>query len=349
MLVVINKVEKIIKMIIWILATILAIIVVVFCYFFVGFVKPSQNITWGVDFSQMQAESLGLDWKETYLAIINDLKSKNIKIHTQWDWVEGERGEFYFNDIDWQLKIAKENGIKVIYVVGIKTGRWPECHQPVWFDSLPERQQKDATLNYIEEVVQRYKNNPAIIYWQVENEPLFRFGKCPDWYYNNDSFLKEEVALVKSLDPSRKIIVSDSGEGSMWLKVAKIGDIVGTTMYREAWFHVTDNFGFFFHFPFSPVYYSRKADLIKRLYNKDVFCIELQAEPWVSEPFYDIPLSEQSKTMDLKSFKNNVEYAKKTGLDKFYFWGVEWWYWLKTEKNDSSIWEEAQKLFLNKL
>ena len=64
--------------------------VLVFCYFFVGKAQEAENITWGVDFSQMQAQSLKLNWKNVYLAILDDLGAKNIKLHTQWDWVEGD-------------------------------------------------------------------------------------------------------------------------------------------------------------------------------------------------------------------------------------------------------------------
>ncbi len=326
------------------LSIVFVLFLVVFCFLFVGSAK-AKEITWGVDFSQMQAQNLKLDWKELYLAMINDLGVKNIKIHTQWDWVEGSPNKYYFNDIDWQLLQAKQNGVKIIYVVGIKSGRWPECHIPGWANNLSEQQEKDTALDYIKQVVQRYKNEQEITYWQVENEPLFKFGDCPSWYYNNKDFLKQEVALVKSLDPSRKVIVSDSGEGSLWFGAAKIGDIVGTTMYREAWAHISDSFGFYFHYFFSPVYYSRKALLIKKIFGKDVICIEFQAEPWASKPFYDVSLAEQNKTMNLQIFKDNIQYAKQTGFDTFYFWGVEWWYWMKTIQNQPAIWNEAKQLF----
>lgn len=336
--------RKIFKMFIFCLIIILAVLAIIFCYFFVGKAPVSKNITWGVDFSQMQAQSLGLDWKEAYSAIVDNLGAKNIKLHTQWDWVEGKNGVYYFDDIDWQLNQAKNKGAKIIYVVGMKSGRWPECHLPVWANSLSEQQQQDEILKYIKEVVLRYKNNDAIINWQVENEPLFNFGKCP-WY--DENFLKKEVELVRSLDPSRPIIISDSGEQSDWFKAAKISDIVGITMYRRVWAHVTDGFGFNFNSFLSPVTYWRKALLIKKIFGKNVICIELQAEPWSSKPFYDVPLDEQAKTMNLDIFKQNIEYAKNTGLDKFYLWGVEWWYWMKTEKNQPAIWNEAQKLFQN--
>lgn len=314
----------------------------IFCYYFVGSAPVQKNITWGVDFSQMQAESLKLNWKDVYSAMIDDLGVKNIKLHVQWDWVEGKRNDYYFKDVDWQLNKAKESGVKIIYVVGMKSGRWPECHAPFWVNSLNKQQQQDEVLEYIKQSVLRYKDNSAIINWQVENEPLFNFGECP-WY--DEDFLKKEVELVKNLDPTRKIIISDSGEQSNWFEAAKIADIVGITMYRQVWAHVTDNFGFNFNSFLSPVTYWRKAILIKKIFKKDVICIELQAEPWVSRPFYSVPLDEQLKTMNLDAFKQNIEYAKNTGLDKFYFWGVEWWYWMKVKQGQPQIWGEARNLF----
>jgi hypothetical protein len=341
----INKKKKIIKIFLIILSIIAALAIVVFCYYFVGKAPIAKNIAWGVDFSQMQAESLGLNWKELYSAIINDLGAKNIKLHTQWDWVEGKKGNFYFNDIDWQIRQAEDNNVEIIYVLGIKTGRWPECHIPAWAENMSEEQVKLELSKYITQVVQRYKNSPSITYWQVENEPLFKFGQCPDWYYNDGKSLQEEVALVKSLDPTRKIIISDSGEQSSWFGVAKQADIVGITMYRKVWAHITDRIGFNVDSFLSPITYWRKALLIKKIFNKDVICIELQLEPWASRIFNDVPLSEQEKTMNPGLFDKNIEYAKATGLDKFYLWGVEWWYWMKTDQGRPAIWDKAKNLF----
>jgi hypothetical protein len=342
--------NKIVKILVALFIFIIILALCVFCYFFAGSSPIQKNITWGVDFSQMQAQSLKTNWKESYLAILDDLGAKNIKLHTQWDFVEGEKDTFYFDDIDWQLQQAKERSAKIIYVVGIKTGRWPECHTPVWMAELSENQQQEEALAYIKKVVERYKDNEAIIYWQVENEPLLNFGECPEWYYKNDEFLKKEVALVKFLDSSRKVIISDSGELNWWFNAAKSGDIVGTTMYRKAWvqtksFGLPGSPGFYGEYLFPPVFYWRKAKLVETFFSKEVVCIELQAEPWAWQQIYDISLDEQKKTMDLAQFKSNVEYAKKTGLDTFYFWGVEWWYWMKTVQNQPEIWNEAKNLF----
>lgn len=146
-------------------------------------VRAEQGIVFGVDFSQSQAEYLQLDWKETYLAIINDLGAKNIKLHVNWDKIEPKQGKLDFSDTDWQVAQAEKKGVKLIFVLGMKTGRWPECHQPSWAEKLPQARQKEELLRYVSETVSRYKDSRAIEFWQVENEPLFYFGQCPMWYY----------------------------------------------------------------------------------------------------------------------------------------------------------------------
>jgi hypothetical protein len=302
------------------------------------------GITWGVNFSQSQAEYLGLDWKRTYLAIIEGLGAKNIKLITNWSWIEGKKDDFYFSDTDWQLRQAEQKDVKIVYVVGLKTGRWPECHVPDWAWRLPKDEQQQALLEYLRQVVSRYKDSRAIAYWQVENEPFFKFGKCPYWYYQSDEFLRSEVALVKALDPSREIVVSDSGERSNWQHAAEIGDIVGTTMYRA---NLRNKRGFRSYTFLDPSFYSKKVETIRRLFGKEVICVELQAEPWPSKPLMEAPLKEQLWSMNPVMFKENYEFAESTGIRTFYFWGAEWWFWMKEEQGQPEIWDEAKQLFTN--
>jgi len=306
-------------------------------------------ITWGVDFSQSQAEYLQLNWKETYQALIRDLGVKNIKLHTNWNAIENTKDNFYFDDVDWQIQQAEKNNVKILYVLGMKTGRWPECHIPDWAVGLSKQEQQEKVLDYITMVVSRYKDSPAISYWQVENEPFLQFGECPSWYYFDDSFLKKEIDIVRSLDPSRKIIISDSGELSAWTEAANLGDIVGITMYRSAWAPGTDIFGISPYSFLNPSVYAGKAAVIKKIFDKNVICIELQAEPWASKPLMEAPLNEQLESMNPKIFQENVAFAQKTGLQTFYFWGAEWWYWLKTKQNKPEIWDAARNVIHSSL
>jgi len=308
--------------------------------FFIGETKPAEKIAWGVNFSQKHSRDLGLDWQENYLALIDDLGTKNIKLATYWDLIETKEGQYNFQDLDWQIKTAEEKGTKLLLVIGMKTPRWPECHIPQWAKNLTKKEQQEKILKMLENTVLRYKDSEAIWAWQVENEPFFPFGECL-WVDKN--FLKKEIELVKSLDfQNRPILISDSGEGSLWITAARLGDIVGTTMYRKAWFR---QFKIYITYPFPPTFYWRKAQMIKKFFGKEVICVELQAEPWGPALLYDSPLAEQEKTMNLEQFQKNIEFAKKTGLKEFYLWGGEWWFWLKEKQGKPEIWQEAKKLF----
>ena len=309
-------------------------------YLFVGSVPQAKEITWGVNFSKKHAAALGLDWRATYSALLDDLGVKRLKVSLDWDELAPERGEFSFRDADWQVAEAKKRNAELLLVVGMKTMRWPECHMPEWAKGLTKREQQEEILKLLETVVQRYKDSPALYAWQVENEPLFRFGDCP---WRDLRFLKKEVAFVKTLDPNHPVVISDSGELSLWIQASRIGDRVSTTMYRKVWFHEISRY---VEYPLPPVFYARKAQIIKTFFKKEVIVGELQAEPWgPGKLLYDTALEEQDKAFDLAQFRKNIVYAKRSGLSEFYLWGAEWWYWRDKFASDATFWQEAQKLF----
>jgi len=318
----------------------LLILIGAFCFFFVGKTKPAEKINWGVAFSQKHAECLGLDWKESYLAILDDLKADHLKLIAYWDSIERESGNYDFSDLDWQIQEAEKREAKAMLVMGRRVPRWPECHFPDWAKDLGEKEQQDKVLALMEKLVLRYKDSPAIEYWQVENEPFFPFGECPP---PDEEFLRAEVNLVKSLDDkNRPVVVTESGEFPLWFKAARFGDIVGHTLYKKVWI---SQFKMYFTYPFPPIYYARKVWLINKVFDKKVMCVELQAEPWSPTLMYDSTLEEQDKTMNLERFKKMIQFAENTGEDSFYLWGTEWWYWTKTKHNNSEIWNEAKNLW----
>ncbi len=82
---------------------------------------PSK-IKYGVTFSPKFAESLNLDWKETYLKVLDDLKVRNLRLPTYWD--------DDLSKVDFMLSEAGKRSAKVILVLGARQPRWPECHIP---------------------------------------------------------------------------------------------------------------------------------------------------------------------------------------------------------------------------
>ncbi|MBU3964570.1 hypothetical protein KJ562_02530 [Patescibacteria group bacterium] len=330
---------KVFKIIFFIFLT---LIVGIFVFLFVGKATPAENITWGVVFSQKHAELLGLDWKANYLAILDDLQIKDLKLIAYWDLIEKEPGVFDFTDLDWQIEEAEKGGAEVLLVIGKKVPRWPECHIPDWAKSMGEEELEESILLYLEQLILKYRDYPAIKMWQVENEPFFPFGEnCP---LITEEFLDKEVGLVRALDYNKRpIVISESGEFPFWFKAARHGDIVGHTLYRVVW---ASGFKIYFRPPFPAIFYNRKSWLIDKFFDKKVICVELQAEPWGPTLLYDSPLEEQEKSVNFQKLKGIIQFAKNTGTDTFYFWGSEWWYWMKEKQNQPEIWDEIKNLLL---
>jgi hypothetical protein len=306
----------------------------------------SNDIVWGVTFSDSQATYLGLNPDEVYTALIKDLNVKHIKLHVNWNATEKSHGVLDFDTLDRRIQEAEANDVKLILVIGMKTGRWPECHTPKWFLKVPPENRQAEIVRYVSTIVGRYAESDAIEFWQIENEPFLEFGTCPDWYYEeNLTLLQNEINAVRALDPDRKIIISESGELSTWTKGAEMADIVGVTLYRSTWNSTEETFGINPYTFLTPKFYIAKSAFIKSVYQKPVISIELQAEPWASRGLAEASLAEQEKSMNPELFAENIAFARETGFGAYYFWGAEWWYWMKTRHNQPEIWEQAKVLF----
>ncbi len=301
--------------------------------------RNGGQVLYGVTFSKDFAIHLGLDWKETYLALLDDVKVKNLRIPSYWTEVEMQKNNYNFKDLDWQIDEAGSRNAKIILTVGQKQPRWPECHIPEWAKNLDKAEKEKELLEMIGMIVERYRENKAIARWQVENEPFLPFGDCPAF---DDDFLDREIELVRSLDNSRPIVISDSGELGTWYSAGKKADILGTTLYRIVW----DKHLGYVKYPISSFAYRIKAAIIMLLTGvQKIIIVELQAEPWGPKMIIETPLEEQYRSMGLDQFKNNIEYVKKVEFSEAYLWGAEWWYWLKTKQNDDRIWNEARNIF----
>jgi hypothetical protein len=303
--------------------------------------KEADNIRWGVNFSQKQAAELDFDWRDVYLATLDDLMVKHIKVAGHWDLLESQDQSFSFEDLDWQMDQASQRDVSVILAIGMRTPRWPECHIPEWAKLLSEEDLQSEILEMLEETILRYKNHPALEAWQIENEALFHFGECP---FRDASFLEEEIKLAKQLDPAHEVFTSDSGELSTWLRTASRADKLAITLYRKVW---SEELNTFVSLPILPSFYANKTWIINQLLNKEVFVGELQAEPWVTDGLKNASTDELEKTLTLDQLQKNISFARRTGLDSFYLWGVEWWYYMKETRGRNEFWEEARGLFIS--
>mgnify|MGYP000954789939 CR=1 FL=1 len=108
-----------------------------------------------------------------------------------WNWVEPREGEFCFEDLDKALSMADKHGLKVL--LGIPTSmapawlirKYPEV-RPVSnegtlypeYGPRPNICRDNKTFRkfaqrLLEKMVERYKDHPAVLNWQIDNEPVY--------------------------------------------------------------------------------------------------------------------------------------------------------------------------------
>ena len=324
--------------------TIITVIMVIFLPTISYPLKP----TYGVTFSPMYARYLELDWQKTYTSMLDELHVKLLRIPTYWSKVEAVESKYDFSEIDFIVSEAEKRGAKIVLVVGIKQPRWPEYHLPEWAKGINTEQKQEKALKLASALVRRYQSSPTITAWQVENEPFVTwFGEDIDKTPINQEFLREEISLVKKLDPSRKVIVTDTGEWSLWKNAMQSGDILGVSIYRKA--H-NPKFGYI-TYPFFPAMYTIKSNLARKLFaphppagGQKTIISELQAEPWLQKGVMESLVSEQARLFSVKELEGNVNFAKKTGFNEIYLWGVEWWYYMASQGHPEYL-EYAKNIF----
>ncbi len=327
----------------WIIAIIIILLALVYVFKIAKHYPKDINLEhepglFGITYSKKYAESIGLDWKETYIAMLDELGVKKIRIPVYWDEIEEEPGVFNFSDYDFLIEEAEKRDVKIVLNFGMRVARWPECHFPDWASNLETNSLQEKVLVMLGAVVENFKDSPSIIYWQLENEPLLdSFGVCPKSDYN---FLKKELELVKKLD-KRPVMISATGELSFWKKEVKIADIFGTTMYRV----VHNPFMGYVKYPYPSSFYRLKTRLAGLNLDRAVI-IELQAEPWIpKEDIFNVYDTTYQKSFNLEQFRANTQFAINTGFKEVYFWGAEWWYFKHKMGENSDYWNFAKTLF----
>lgn len=304
--------------------------------------KPvPEQISYGMSFNTPYARELGLDWQKTYDAIIDELGVRRLRLAAHWPMIEPSNNTWNFSELDYQVKKAEESGATIIMAVGRRLPRWPECHIPNWVRELSLEEQQTEQLTYMTAVIDRYKDSPAIIYWQIENEPflsLFAFEHCGPL---DEAFLAQEIALAKELDPTRPILVTDSGNLGTWAGAYRHGDAFGTSVYVHFWNPELGQFRTLL----PPWFYRAKEGVMELIYGKKpTFLIELSAEPWLVAPVTEVPLDIQYTRMNLEKFNDILVYAQQTRYENQYLWGAEWWYWLHLQGHDE-MWNRGKELF----
>lgn len=329
----------------------------------------ADSLRTGTTFSKVQCLYLGLDWKESYLAVLG-MDWDIIRLGAYWNEIEPQEGRCDFSDLDWQIEQAKSRKIPVILTVGMKAPRWPEYFIPEWVYNKTKVGVSHVvsenpvlrryTLEFIRNVVSHYGEEPAVAYIQVENEALNRYGG-KNWQISKE-FLSEEVKLVSSLDPlKRPIILTTATQPDKFIRFLvniftkgnpiednlSICNILGINVYPVIG---RKTLGIRHYVKNRKRHREERFSYILKLAEeegKEAWVTELQAEPW--EPGKLVHKMEgNSPSASPEMTKEYFQDLRRQGFTAILLWGAEYWYYQKTRNNNDAWWKMVEEIIGSK-
>ena len=240
-----------------------------------------EPLVLGTTFVPDYATSYGLDPMQTLQAILEPasqggLGMKQVRLVSYWSDIEGTQGTYDFSQLDQEFALADKYGAQVALSIGLRQPRWPECHPPDWVANEPTSVWQPQLNAFMKAVIQRYRNNPALSDYELENEFFMKvFGTCTNF---DRSRLVSEYTMVKQLDPNHPVIVSRSDN---WVGIP-LGqprpDISAISVYKRVWDATFTHR--YFEYPLPPWFYSALAGFEEISTGRNTIIHELQAEPW---------------------------------------------------------------------
>ncbi|HEX5448312.1 MAG TPA: beta-galactosidase, partial [Candidatus Saccharimonadales bacterium] len=275
---------------------------------------------------------------DTLNAMLGDLKLKQVRLVSYWKDIEPTPGHYDFSGLDWQFAMANKYHAKVSLSIGMRQPRWPECHEPDWAHVSPATRSswQPQLFKFIQATMNRYKNNPALQDYELENEFFMKvFGECKDFSRQR---LIDEFQLAKATDPHHPIIVSRS-DNWIGIPVGKpTPDEFAISVYKRVWDATFTHR--YFEYPLPASFYASLAGYEEILSGKDMIIHELQAEPWTpnGKEITQISVKEMYKSMDPNRLRDRIAYGEATGMRTIDLWGAEWWYYMKVKQHDPGVW-----------
>ena len=206
-------------------------------------VKSEYKPAYGVSYSFEQAGWYGLDPKEDYKKLLDEIKPDWVRLSFFWDLMTDENGNLKIDDLKFAIEEAEKRNVKVVIALGAKTPYYPETHLPAELQAkikfgqrlTPSHSVADELLAVDRKLVEELSNYPNISYWQVENEPLLG---DPRGISVSVDLVGKEVEVVRSADFRKRPVILNHSAGWYfdrdWLgliSILKPGDVYSTNAY----------------------------------------------------------------------------------------------------------------------
>ncbi len=321
-------------------------------------IQPRGAANIGVSLRAPQIDAFNLDPRATFDALL-EYPFQVLRLGAYWNRLEPRPGVFDLAELDWQMEAAERAGKHIVLCVGaLKCFGYPEFFAPRHtVEALPEHARirandysalLQAATDFIRRIVERYRQLPSIIAWQVEHESVDPLGLEHSWRLDLD-FVEREVAAVRAEDPSRPVLlngflpVSIVGGVSQWWRTRDQGDsiaaalraadIIGIDFYPRIALFCAGGMSAYLDSTGVPWrLHSFDATLrAARLLGRRVMITEIQAEPWevVTIPPNPRGLVCASCPPErlIANYNALVSRASRRGaaIEAFLFWGAEYW------------------------
>lgn len=321
-------------------------------------IESRHSTLLGISFRPPQIDALGLDARATLRTLL-DYPFQLIRLGAYWNRIESESGVFSFDELDWQIDSAEQAGKQIILCVGpLKTFGYPEFFVPDHYlrHPFPEHTRikpsaysslLEAATAFIMRLVERYKQRKSIVTWQLEHEAVDPLGVEHSWRLDID-FVKKEVEALRSVDPSRPIMMNGflptsllvhlsqwwrtRDQGDSLAVAQRLADIVGIDYYPR---HALLNVGsrtLYLDGSRSPWQQQKRQQLLAsaRAYQQKVMISEGQAEPWegVTTPPSHLRQGMYSCLPEqiIANYNTCMRWSRpEAPLYAYLFWGAEYW------------------------
>jgi cellulase (glycosyl hydrolase family 5) len=313
----------------------------------------------GTSFASWRAQARGLDYRAAFERVCG-LGLAVVRLSASWRDI----AQLGYGDLDWLLTYAADARQRVVLTVGMKALGWPEFYLPEGHNPS-DRSVRQRALQHVAGVVRRYRDNPALVAWQIENEPFNRSG--PQAWWIPRRVVRREARLVRSMDPTRPLVVTtfahfdegldraSSRHQSKWrrrlgltipaereaLTVLRQGDILGLDVYRSIGFIDEGGRERIGHAAADQLVAVARWQRVARGQNKRLWVTEAQAEPWEARP-REVPLTIQPE--DIVALLGGLA---GIGVETVLLWGSEYWLW--REDHGDRRWVDAVALGLKAL